>query len=32
MVRNVISNLGGTIELLPQEKTTFLIQIPKAIK
>ena len=32
MVRNVIGNLGGTIELLPQEKTTFLIQIPKAIK
>lgn len=32
MVRNVISNLGGTIELLSQEKTTFLIQIPKAIK
>jgi signal transduction histidine kinase len=32
MVRNVISSLGGTIELLPQEKTTFLIQIPKAIK
>ena len=32
MVRNVITNLGGTIELLPQEKTTFLIQIPKAIK
>ncbi|HAP68395.1 MAG TPA: hypothetical protein DCR04_01490, partial [Flavobacteriales bacterium] len=32
MVRNVIISLGGTIELLPQEKTTFLIQIPKAIK
>jgi signal transduction histidine kinase len=28
MVRNVLSDIGGTIDLLPGDKTTFIIEIP----
>jgi signal transduction histidine kinase len=31
MVRNVVSNLGGTIDLLPEDKTTFIIEIPNKV-
>ena len=31
MVRNVVHNLGGAIDLLPEGKTTFIIEIPNRI-